>query len=110
CAEGAVEIIKIQRLDGGLSSQHRVPQLAPQRGREHRAAGENISDLASNPAGDATIGVHPLLIKLIEAVSSIASEQLIAALAGEDNLHLLRRQTRHKIQRDARRPSDGLVF
>ena len=47
----------------------------------------------AHAARNATVGIHPALIQLIEAIARVAAEQLVTAFAGQNNLHLLGGQT-----------------
>ena len=44
------------------------------------------------------------------AITAVARQQLVAALAGQHDLHVLRRELRNEIERHTRRMRDRLVF
>ncbi len=83
-------------------------QLSPhreRRNRRHRATHRRLGG-----AGHPVVEPASAFVDQMIAVPLVASEQLVAAFAGQHHLDVLGRQFGHKIQRDARRKADRLVL
>ena len=106
----AIEVIELQRLDRCLASQECMLQFAPQIGGEQARAFYRPAGRCAQRAWHNPIAIRPTPIEEIVLIPVIAGKQFVASLARQHNLHMLGRQAGDKVQRNARRPCDRLVF
>src|ERR1022692_2069601 len=108
--KGGVEVIEVEGFQIFAAAQYGMLQLAADIAGKQVGAGDPGADGIAPGAGHCTVELQQPLVENIRAIAGIPAEQFVAAFAGEDDLHLLRSQARHKIQRNAGRPTDGLIL
>ena len=88
-----------------------MPELSALSGRQQSRCFDAGSYPAADGSRDQAVTVHPFSIQKIEAVTSIAGEQFIAAFAGQDTTFTsCAAKMRYEVQGDAGGPGNRLVF
>src|ERR1035438_9001403 len=111
-AEGGEEITEVERSPGVAVLREKSVFQFPAQGRSQQRRGRNrvAQSAPQNARDDATVRTIHGRILQSEGIASVARQGLIRALASEHDRNSLSGEASDKIERDARRPHDGLVF
>ena len=102
------EVVEEQRLGSDRARHERALRVALDGGRQSRDDG--VGYPGPHGCRNGSVGFSGSPVEQRPRVSSIAGKQLVAAFAGEHDLHVPGRELRDEIQRHARRVGDRLVL
>ena len=108
--EGTIEVVEEERFDRIIAGDEGVGDFAAEVGTEQGGGGDPVADAVAEATGEKGISGGGAGIPGVPMVAFIATEDFVAAFAGEDDFDVLGGEAGDEEEGDGRGPGDGFVF